>query len=251
MSITGFTMIVCLVVVLYLMGSSAGDSTSTKRRSSRYAELREFEFPGVVQAVFEREHPYYTEEQRRIAFQGLREYFCLMFLEKAAGRKESLGMPSVLVDDAWHCFVLCTREYEAFCLHFFGAMVHHFPDPEVRARPMLGGMTVKADVQRTWLATQRYRSQCTELAWAGAATAPLLFAADSYAGISEGWLWSPEALAGLEVTTKALLAKEAASRSSSGSSCGGVVADAGGDGGSSGDGGCGGSCGGGGGCGGC
>ena len=35
--------------------------------------------------------------------------------------------PSPRVDDAWHEFVLCTREYDAFCREHFGRFVHHDP----------------------------------------------------------------------------------------------------------------------------
>lgn len=31
------------------------------------------------------------------------------------------------VDDYWHAFILCTREYQAFCHHVAGAYIHHSP----------------------------------------------------------------------------------------------------------------------------
>ena len=32
------------------------------------------------------------------------------------------------VDNMWHCFILCTQEYEKFCHHYFGRFLHHIPD---------------------------------------------------------------------------------------------------------------------------
>ena len=37
-------------------------------------------------------------------------------------------MPSVIVDDLWHEWVLHTREYAALCEAAFGRFLHHVPD---------------------------------------------------------------------------------------------------------------------------
>ena len=39
-----------------------------------------------------------------------------------------IGMPSKIVDVAWHEFILRTREYTNFCQRAFGAYLHHTPD---------------------------------------------------------------------------------------------------------------------------
>src|SRR5215813_80179 len=31
------------------------------------------------------------------------------------------------IDDMWHAFVLFTRDYAAFCEHYFGLFLHHVP----------------------------------------------------------------------------------------------------------------------------
>jgi hypothetical protein len=36
-----------------------------------------------------------------------------------------------IIDQAWHTFILFTREYEAFCKKFLGLLIHHTPGPTV------------------------------------------------------------------------------------------------------------------------
>lgn len=36
-------------------------------------------------------------------------------------------IPSPVIDEAWHIFVLFTQDYEKFCQESFGNFVHHFP----------------------------------------------------------------------------------------------------------------------------
>lgn len=35
--------------------------------------------------------------------------------------------PSKMVDEAWHHFILFTKQYRAFCFDHFGRMIHHVP----------------------------------------------------------------------------------------------------------------------------
>lgn len=43
--------------------------------------------------------------------------------------------PPRLIDEAWHTFLLFTREYDAFCRFHFGVFIHHSPvTPSNRAR---------------------------------------------------------------------------------------------------------------------
>lgn len=35
--------------------------------------------------------------------------------------------PPLFIDEAWHTFLLFTREYDAFCRYHFDAFIHHSP----------------------------------------------------------------------------------------------------------------------------
>ncbi len=45
-----------------------------------------------------------------------------------------LAMPSQAVNDAWHEFILFTRQYDKFCRHAFGRFLHHTPAEAMRRR---------------------------------------------------------------------------------------------------------------------
>jgi hypothetical protein len=51
-----------------------------------------------------------------------------------ASHSENVSVPSPIVDEAWHVFVLFTKEYIQFCNTYCGGYVHHAPHvgPEIR-----------------------------------------------------------------------------------------------------------------------
>ena len=66
------------------------------------------------------------------------------FLDLCAGSAVPYA-PSKKVDKAWHEFVLCTREYAAFCERRYGAFVHHDPAQKPDADAY----------ERTWIALRQ------------------------------------------------------------------------------------------------
>lgn len=206
-------MVLTLVVTFMGIFWQRGESSQPRKRS-KLIELSEYKFPSLVLAVFTRENPNLSSDQRDLAFAALKEYFMVILLEREAGRRDSLGMPSTLADDAWHAFVLCTKDYAEFCERFFGRMIHHYPDPAARPEILTRDTYLKDEVIRTWQASREHsanhRGYFNPL---GPNEAPMLFALDAYAGIKDGWQWSPSALAALEQR------KDVRDTSTSGSSC--------------------------------
>ena len=43
------------------------------------------------------------------------------------GFSQEILTPSILVDNIWHEFILCTKAYENFCDLNFGRLIHHYP----------------------------------------------------------------------------------------------------------------------------
>lgn len=216
---------VCLVILVAVV-DAASNRSRNKKPKRQLSALREYNFPATVRGVFCRENPRLTESQTDLAFDGLKQYFALILLERHAGRTGSLGMPSVLVDEAWHAFVLCTADYEEFCKKIFGRMVHHYPDAGVRPGRLTGDTLFKDDVLNTWSAYGRGSARYPHH-FATIDNVPLLFALDSYASHPSGWLWTPPAISALaeqaERHQDACRRSESSSgASSTGSSCGGA-----------------------------
>jgi hypothetical protein len=56
-----------------------------------------------------------------------------------------VAMPSQVVDDAWHEFILFTRQYARFCRGAFGRFLHHTP-----AEAMRSPTQASDGIKRTW-----------------------------------------------------------------------------------------------------
>ncbi len=97
-----------------------------RERSARKAEAFVFayEFPPHVERRVRRKHSGLDDENWALVERGLREWFVCC----AWRGRTMLGMPSRVVDEAWHEFILDSVAYVAFCDAVFGAYLHHMPD---------------------------------------------------------------------------------------------------------------------------
>ncbi|WP_431233540.1 glycine-rich domain-containing protein [Mycolicibacterium psychrotolerans] len=64
-----------------------------------------------------------TADEAELLFAEAKKYLVLC----EATPDMSFGMPSAMVDQAWHAFILFTTEYSAFGHRFFGRYLHHSP----------------------------------------------------------------------------------------------------------------------------
>ena len=94
-----------------------------RRREEDYIWF--YPFPEHVEERCRHHHPELDDRDWKLIEQGLREWFlCCAFRDG-----EVLGMPSRLVDEAWHEFILDSRAYTEFCERAFGEYLHHTPEP--------------------------------------------------------------------------------------------------------------------------
>jgi len=108
--------------------------------------------------------------------QGMRQFF-LAYLKSG---QLYVSMPSQVVDDLWHEFILHTREYEAFCKQAFGGLLHHTP------AAVIGKKTAKkadAALRRCWW----YACREENIFPKNALRLPLLFALDAKLDIADGF----------------------------------------------------------------
>ena len=95
----------------------------TRIQKNRHNTVENFEFPQTIRKNILKAYPHLTNEDVEWIIKELREYFHIQI----AGINHSIGMPSKVVDVAWHEFILFTREYKQFCDDAFGRFLHHRP----------------------------------------------------------------------------------------------------------------------------
>ncbi len=112
---------------------------ANKARQLKYIE--QYYFHKGIRHKLSLKYPQLTEQQLDMVFQGLREYFRICHRAK----KRMVSMPSQVIDDAWHEFILSTRIYERFCHKALGRFLHHTPT-EAMATPTLA----REGIKRSW-----------------------------------------------------------------------------------------------------
>jgi len=162
--------IIALAVIIQLWRRSG------RRQRARFIDEYAFH-PGVVNK-FREVRPGLSSEQEELVFAALRDYFHLC---NTAGRR-MVSMPSQVVDDAWHAFILFTRAYQGFCRRAFGRFLHHTP-AEAMQSPTQAGEGIK----RAW------RLACAHdgIDPKQPGSLPLLFAIDAQLNIPNGFYYTP------------------------------------------------------------
>ena len=89
----------------------------------RAAFIREYVFPQGLLARLVAKRPTLTLKEQQLVLRGLRKFFLCNLMAKGA----FVSMPSKVVDELWHEFILFTKYYDAFCDQAFGRFLHHTP----------------------------------------------------------------------------------------------------------------------------
>ncbi|MFF5211973.1 glycine-rich domain-containing protein [Streptosporangium sp. NPDC000396] len=90
--------------------------------NSQVFDALDYEAPFVVEKLL-KEHIVESAEEGQALFGEVKRYLVLVGLSEGEGWK----MYSLRVDDAWHQFILFTRQYIEFCNRFFGRYIPHSP----------------------------------------------------------------------------------------------------------------------------
>jgi hypothetical protein len=97
---------------------------SGKRTADRLAFVDAYRFPSSVRQRFSFQHETMAASGLATVEAATRQWFRLA----ARLPRAKLSMPSVVVDDLWHEFVLHTADYAAFCDAALGRFLHHQPE---------------------------------------------------------------------------------------------------------------------------
>lgn len=209
------------IIVIALLALIAAQLWRSWSRQRRAAYIAAFPYERFLDQRLAARHPGLTAEQRKAVLAALDDYFQLC---RKAGRR-MVAMPSQAVDDAWHEFILFTRQYDKFCRHAFGRFLHHTP-----AEAMSAPTQASDGLKRAW----RLACAHEKIDPKKPDRLPRLFAIDALLGISGGFVYQLDCLA---ANGGAAGSGYCASHIGCGSGCSG-------DSGSSDGGGCGGGCGG-------
>ena len=89
----------------------------------REAHIRRFELPNGLFDRLRKHHPGLSQKDCQLVAHALRQFF----LTHLKSGRRNVSMPSQVVDDLWHEFILYTKSYQAFCRRAFGRFLHHTP----------------------------------------------------------------------------------------------------------------------------
>lgn len=146
-------------------------------RRSEY--IRSFELPRGLFERLRKRRPALTLKDCQLVSHALRQFF----LAYAMSGRKFVSMPSQVVDDLWHEFILYTKNYESFCRKAFGGFLHHTPAVVLGSDPV-----ANAGLRRCWWYVCREENinphQPTRL--------PLLFAIDAKLNIEDGFRYVPD-----------------------------------------------------------
>ena len=163
--------------VAALLGCSA--LWRRQRALQREAYIRHFELPRGLFERLRHRRPALSAKDCQLVAQALRQFF-LAHLKSGRG---FVSMPSQVVDDLWHEFILYTRHYELFCRRAFGRFMHHTPAVVLGARRQ-----GNAGLRRCfWWACKEENINPRR-----PARMPLLFAIDRKLGIADGFFYLPD-----------------------------------------------------------
>ncbi len=92
-------------------------------RKKREKHIRGYAWPPGLLERFAKHYPSLTQEDEELVSRGLKQFFTAYL----NGGRQYAAMPTRIVDDLWHEFILYTRAYEEFCEQAFGRFLHHTP----------------------------------------------------------------------------------------------------------------------------
>jgi hypothetical protein len=152
------------------------------REATRVEFIKTYNFPKGLYDKLRQKHPDIGPKEFQLVNFALKQFF----LAHLKSGKKYVSMPSQIVDDLWHEFILYTRGYEKFCGTAFGRFMHHTPAVVLQPSKKASSKIDNEGLRRVWWYCCKEESidpkQSTRL--------PLLFAIDKKLGIKNGFVYS-------------------------------------------------------------
>jgi hypothetical protein len=163
------------LVLLFLVAGTAFLTWRLSLEARRAQFIRHYAFPPGLFKRLQSKRQELTLKDCNLTAQALRQFFLAYLM----GRRQFVSMPSQVVDDLWHEFILYTQNYQQFCRRAFGRFLHHAPAAVLRSSQRESN----AGLRRVWWHVCREEN----LDPRHPSRLPLLFAIDSKLNIPDGF----------------------------------------------------------------
>lgn len=127
--------------IFYRKGLVANKSKTPSLEQS-YSFIKSYQFPSSIKSKIKLKFPHLNQQQIESAFDNLRIFFQIVRLANG----NTVAMPSRLVDEIWHEFIINTQCYQEFCDGAFGRYLNHRPDSDNE----LSNSSSRKNLQRSW-----------------------------------------------------------------------------------------------------
>lgn len=173
--IVSFICVISIGVIYWFWYPAPTTGNSTNQEQDNFIET--YVFPSFIEHKVKAKYPHLSEHQVSLVLTGLRDFFHAC--QRAS--RIMVGMPSKVVDVAWHEFILDTREYQYFCERAFDRFLHHTP-----AEAMPSEADAQKGLKRAW------HLVCTRegIDPHSPTRLPLLFALDTIVNIPDGFTYT-------------------------------------------------------------
>jgi hypothetical protein len=168
-----------VLFVLVIAGFVVASLWQSLRRAKRADYIRNFVLPRGLFDKLRQRRPALTAKDCQLVAQALRQFF----LAYQQSGQQPVSMPSQVVDELWHEFILYTRDYQAFCKRAFGQFLHHTPAIALSSVP-----GSNAGLRRCWW----FCCRTENINPRNPTRLPLLFAIDNKLHIEGGFSYVPD-----------------------------------------------------------
>lgn len=145
----------------------------------RVAYIDSYVFHKGLILKFKKIRPELNSGQVETVVLALKDYFKI----HQRAKNEFISMPSQVVDDLWHEFILFTKQYQRFCKESLGKYLHHVPSEAMTHQTM-----ASEGIKNAW----RYACALENIDPTNPTRLPRLFALDALYKISNGFHYTKD-----------------------------------------------------------
>ncbi len=167
-----------MIVVVALLAISPWLFSLGNRRKINF--INSFEFPKGLLEKLQGKYEKLSPSDILLVCDGLRQFFRCYIKSRCL----HISMPSKVVDELWHEFILYTRDYQQFCDAAFDTFFHH--QPAISLDHSTADQLGNQGLRRLWL----YACKDEGMSPQNPSELPLLFSLDADLDIEGGFKFS-------------------------------------------------------------